>query len=188
MANYQINITKNGKCTLTTAEKYCDRDIEINVNVGGSGDSTRENALLERTITSYENGEVTVIGQYGFSYCQNLIRANLPNVTDVQTYAFNCCSALTTLNLPKLVTLSAKVFTTCKALTTIYIPASCTTISGSSYYNSPFYLSNENLQIYCEAASKPSGWGTYWNYYQSGVALPTTWGVTPEQYQEIING
>ena len=37
MANTQINITVNGKKTLKTAGKYCDRDIDIVTNVQGSG-------------------------------------------------------------------------------------------------------------------------------------------------------
>lgn len=33
MANHQINITANGTKTLATAGKYCDRNIDVNVNV-----------------------------------------------------------------------------------------------------------------------------------------------------------
>lgn len=35
MVNHQINITENGTKTLATAGKYCDRNIEVNVNVPG---------------------------------------------------------------------------------------------------------------------------------------------------------
>lgn len=31
--NHQINITENGTKTLATAGKYCDRNIDVNVNV-----------------------------------------------------------------------------------------------------------------------------------------------------------
>ncbi len=33
MANTQINITENGTTTLATAGKYCDRNVDVNVNV-----------------------------------------------------------------------------------------------------------------------------------------------------------
>ena len=36
MANTQINITENGTKTLATAGKYCDRNIDVNVNVSTS--------------------------------------------------------------------------------------------------------------------------------------------------------
>ena len=35
MANTQINITENGTKTLATAGKYCDRNIDVNVDVAG---------------------------------------------------------------------------------------------------------------------------------------------------------
>lgn len=35
MANTQISITQNGKTTLATAGKYCDRNIDVNVDVAG---------------------------------------------------------------------------------------------------------------------------------------------------------
>ena len=37
MANTQIDITTNGTTTLATAGKYCDRNIDVNVNVSGVG-------------------------------------------------------------------------------------------------------------------------------------------------------
>lgn len=37
MANTQINIDANGKTTLATAGKYCDRNIDVNVSVSGGG-------------------------------------------------------------------------------------------------------------------------------------------------------
>ena len=37
MANTQINVIANGTITLATAGKYCDRNIDVNVNVDGIG-------------------------------------------------------------------------------------------------------------------------------------------------------
>lgn len=41
MANFKITINQNGKVTLKTAEKYCDRDIDVTVDVpgGSTGDT-----------------------------------------------------------------------------------------------------------------------------------------------------
>lgn len=38
MANTQINVSTNGTTTLATAGKYCDRNIDVNVNVSGGGE------------------------------------------------------------------------------------------------------------------------------------------------------
>lgn len=35
MANTQINVTENGTTTLATAGKYCERNIDVNVDVAG---------------------------------------------------------------------------------------------------------------------------------------------------------
>lgn len=52
MANTQVNITANGKTTLKTAGKYCDRNIDVNVNVeGGSGVAEFTNVLKHESTT-----------------------------------------------------------------------------------------------------------------------------------------
>jgi hypothetical protein len=66
MANTQISITANGTKTLKTAGKYCDRDIDIIVNVptGGGGitptgtKDITENGVYD--ITAYASANVNV--------------------------------------------------------------------------------------------------------------------------------
>lgn len=64
-------------------------------------------------------------------------------------------------------------FSNCVALKEIYIPASVTTISTSQFDASknPFYGCSSDLFITCGATSKPSGWGSKWNYYSSSDQL-----------------
>ena len=70
-------------------------------------------------------------------------------------------------------------------MTKIFIPKSVVTISTSRYGDSPFYNCSSTLKIYCEASSKPSGWGTSWNYYASGKTLNVTWGYTRAQFDAL---
>lgn len=66
MAVHQITITENGTKTLKTSGKYCDRDIEVSVNVAsGSGGSTptgTKNITTNGThdVTNYATAEVDV--------------------------------------------------------------------------------------------------------------------------------
>ncbi len=123
---------------------------------------------------------VTSIGGYAFEYCDGLTSITIGNsVTSIGDSAFESCSGLTSITIPDSVTsIEINAFSYCKKLTKIYIPASVTTISASMYTNSTFKSCSSTLKIYCEASSKPSGWGTYWNYYASGKTLTTYWGKT----------
>lgn len=66
MANTQIAIAENGKVTLATAGKYCDRNIDINVNVESSGGGITPTGTINITtngthdVTNYATAAVNV--------------------------------------------------------------------------------------------------------------------------------
>ncbi|MBE7079207.1 MAG: leucine-rich repeat domain-containing protein [Clostridiales bacterium] len=89
------------------------------------------------------------------------------SVTKIGNYAFYWCDSLEKINIPNSVTSIGKsAFENCTALKEITIPASVATIRerAFSYCN--------NLTIYCEAGSKPSGWDASWNKSER----PVLWG------------
>jgi protein-tyrosine phosphatase len=53
MANTQINITENGTKTLATAGKYCDRNIDINVDVMSLDSSVKEFSQMNDKVREY---------------------------------------------------------------------------------------------------------------------------------------
>ena len=56
MANHQINITENGTKTLKTAGKYCDRDIDVVVDVPSSVQTPNFTNILTLPTTIIKNG------------------------------------------------------------------------------------------------------------------------------------
>lgn len=131
--------------------------------------------------------KLQVVGDSAFSDCESLESIDLPEATMIGERAFESCTSLTDVNMPKVVSIGAKAFQDCTSLKKIYIPACCTTIDASATYDSPFYgLYNNNLQVYCGASAKPSGWGQYWDYTSTGGSKPTVhWGITPSEYAAL---
>ena len=74
--------------------------------------------------------DVTVIGEYAFSGCNNLENINISNnVTKIDNYAFKECSSLTNIHIPEGITyIGAETFAGCSSLKTIKIPNSITHI------------------------------------------------------------
>ncbi len=156
------------------------------------------------SITSIEiPNSITTIEGFAFNRCTGLTGIEIPeSVTSIKSYAFQSCSGLTSITIPSgVTTITLSVFDGCTGLTNIYIPdgvtsivdlafsgctsltklfipKSVTSITGSNYTSSPFFDCSSTMEIYCEVSSKPSGWATYWNYYDSGKILTTYWGQT----------
>ena len=97
--NTQINIADNGTTTLATAGKYCDRNIDVNVNVPTYETELAEqkaitDSIVDETITTYFNDTVTFVRPYAFRYCGALERAEFTKVTAISTFAFGNCKVL----------------------------------------------------------------------------------------------
>ena len=111
---------------------------------------------------------VTSIGDRAFSNCRDLTSVTIGNgVTSIGDYAFSSCTSLTSVTIPDSVTsIGDYAFKWCSGLTSVTIPDSVTSIGDSAFYRC------DSLTIYCEAASKPSGWDSDWNPSNR----PVVWG------------
>lgn len=106
--SHQISITENGTTTLATAGKYCDRNIDVNVNVPSNEAELEEqktitNGIVDRTITGeYVNNEILSVGAYAFNNCKSLESVIFTNATYIYAYAFDWCEALKRVELASL--------------------------------------------------------------------------------------
>jgi hypothetical protein len=138
-----ITITENGTHDVTNY-------ASATVNVASSGgDTSVEDSIIERTITSYTNDRITKIGgnalrgasitslscanvtsleAYSLESCTSLVTVNLPKVNTLKNYAMQKCSALTTLEFPLKISTQGAVWLNCSALTTLILRG--TTMSG----------------------------------------------------------
>jgi len=139
-------------------------------------------------LTSLPSG-VTNIDTSAFRYCNNLALTELPSgLTSITDLSFGGCTSLVLTEIPDgVIYIGAKAFEDCTNLVTLWIPASCTDIADypDLVVYSTFYGCASTLHIYCEAASKPIGWNTYWNYYDDTHALTTTWNTTLSAYRAL---
>ena len=123
---------------------------------------------------------VTYIGDYAFSECSGLTSITIPNgVTSIGESAFSGCSGLTSVTIPNSVTyIGDYAFRKCSGLTSVTIPNSVTKIGGFAFSDCTSlkqiiipqsvmeigfdaFKGCENLVIYAEASSRPSGWVVY---------------------------
>ena len=115
---------------------------------------------------------ITEAGWNVFKLCTSLESVRLSKNLNLGYAMFSYCYALKDITIPDTVTkLSAYVFQGCKSLEKIVIPISVVQI-GQKTFNGC-----DNLTIYCEAESLPSGWQTdpyfgSWNYDNR----PVYWG------------
>jgi len=137
-------------------------------------------------LTSLPSG-ATSIGSDAFNGCTALALTSLPSgLTTLSNNTFYDCTHLALTSLPSgLTSIGSNAFKGCTTLTKIWIPSGCTTITAATYTSSPFYLCSSSLAIYCEAASKPAGWGAYWNYYNNGATLTVNWDVSLEEFNSL---
>ena len=125
-----------------------------------------------KSLAGIEISNVTAIGLSAFSFCESLTNVELSDtLTHISMYAFEGCSSLTSIVIPDSVnSIGNSAFYNCDSLTSIVIPDSVTSIGNYAFEGC------SSLTIYCEAASRPSGWDSYWN----NSNCPVVWGYTGE--------
>ena len=139
---------------------------------------------MKDTITRVvvEDG-VTTIGDAAFYQLGKMTDISIGRDVYLIGYrSFQECASLKSLTFPEnLTTIEKQAFWGCSGLKALYIPSTVVKIEASSEGNSPFYNCSSNLNLFCEAPQKSSGWGQYWSYYKNIYSLKVSWGIPQEQ-------
>ena len=122
-----LSVTSNGTYTAPTGKAYTPVTVSVS---GGGGDDF--NKLVERTITSIFNSEITSIGSHAFYQCVSLTTVSFPACTSVGVYAFGYCSKLTTVSFPACTNIGSSAFISCSSLTTVSFPV-CKSIQQTAF-------------------------------------------------------
>lgn len=135
------------------------------------GDEAVTKAILNRTITEFNDDVATKVGPCAFFHCVSLTRVNLPNVTSVDVQSFSSCTALTSVDLSKATKLEGYAFNACVKLATIILRSGtvCTLDGTSALGGTPFASGNAGGTLLVPSALVESyktatNWSTYWGY------------------------
>ena len=118
-------------------------------------DNALLNSLINRSITSIENSEVTSIGASAFQNCTNLTSVSLPNATSIGVNVFYNCN-LTSVSFPNVTSIGVNAFYSCTNLS-IVILGKRATLSNSNAFsgtdNAITYVQPEYLSWYSTATN-----------------------------------
>ena len=127
-----VTITKDSDLVAENIKK----DVEVFGVTGtfeGDGQASEDlKALVERTITTLSNDDITSVGNNAFPGCDNLTSVSLPNATSIGAYVFQICTSLASISLPKVTTIGAYAFNGCTKLTDVSLQ-NATTISNYAF-------------------------------------------------------
>ena len=103
---------------------------------GGSstGDTSNEDGLIERNISTYVNNRVSKIGEYVFARWGSLISVDFPECTSIGSYGFSSCTSLTTISFPKCTSIGNYAFFGCRLLNIASFPE-CTSVGNNAFYS-----------------------------------------------------
>lgn len=126
-------------------------------------------------------------GGYNFYQCKSLSNVDLGGLTTLSTYEFYMTPNLQSIDLSNITSVSGSYVLAGCGVKKIWIPSTLSSLPASSAGSSNNLLYNvinrQDLIVYTDATSKPSGWGTYWNYIDSSTQAKVYWGATKENYE-----
>lgn len=111
-----LNISANG---VFDVKNYASASVNVQ---GGSSDS-KENEIIERTISgTYVNNVVTIVGDHAFENCKSLTEVSFENCLSIGINAFATATNIRNASFPKCIYIGIGAFNQNSRLTSIFAP------------------------------------------------------------------
>ena len=110
---------------------------------------SQEDAILLRSLTTYNNDRVSAIGGYAFYKCMGLTDVNFQRAISVDQYAFSECENLINVNIPYLTNIGGHAFNSCYSLVKLFISQKdsiCRLINIDAFNRCYHILGTQNFQ------------------------------------------
>ena len=137
------------------------------------GDDAVTDSIIDRTISSYADDTVTIIGQNAFMYCTALTSVALPAVTTIQSSAFSYCSALTKVDLAAVTTIKNNTFNYCSNFDTLILRNEETVVTlenKAAFYSTKLYSGNGYIYVpraLIDSYKTASQWSNFANQFRA---------------------
>ena len=138
------------------------------------------------------SNSLTEIPKQAFYRCEELTGTlEIPEgVTTIGDEAFSGCAFTGTIIIDDHIkSVGYKAFASLTKLEKVFVSKDIETISATGTNYGLFIQGSSNLVIYTDVAnaeSIPSGWGTYWNYYNSSNQLQVVYGCSLDGEGNIV--
>ena len=105
---------------------------------------SRENDIIQKTLMTYTNNDITEVGEYAFYKCM-LTDVNFPKVVKIKTFAFSKCTELININIPNVQQIATAAFSDCAKLTNVSFPQA--NILGAQAFEGCLALVNIDIPL-----------------------------------------
>lgn len=99
----------------------------------GGGDTSIEDGLITKTLTTYTNSRVSSIGNFAFYSYTSLTSVSFPNCISIGLGAFLGCFSLPSVSFPNCTYIGSSAFYNCSKLVSVSFP-NCTYIGSAAFY------------------------------------------------------
>lgn len=120
--NLKIDTGINTKYTYDFINNINDNTKEISI-IKDIVINTKEDAIINKSVSTYTNNRLTAIGGYAFYGCSFLKEVSFPKATVIAQYAFAYDDRLTNIEIPLVTSIGAYAFYFCSEIVNIDIPS-----------------------------------------------------------------